>query len=184
MEDLLGGSLNEIFAHPIRFTADVVQSLLLLAVIAWAGRRYAVRRLADRRSRIATELADADAAQRDSVRIREESRAVVAQAREAAPGILQDAQARADREREASTAAIESEAREIVEQARRSIELELAGVRREASERLVRLTTETARRYVEELLTEAERRALTQKAILAFLDQVDASTVPADAGAA
>ena len=41
-----------------------------------------------------------------------------------------------------------------------------------------------ARRYLDEMLTESERRALTQKAILASLEQLERGGPTGDAGAA
>jgi ATP synthase F0 subunit b len=178
MEELFTEILHEITGQPARFAADVLQSALLLGILVWAGRRYVAGRLAERRARIATELTDAGAAEHESDRVRQESLTVVTQARDSAAEMLRGARERAVGEREASVATIEAEAQQIVAQARTTVELEKAGVHRDVSDRLVHLTSEAARRYLEEMLTETERRALTQKAILTFLDEVEASTVP------
>jgi hypothetical protein len=50
---------------------------------------------------------------------------------------------------------------------------------RETADRLVRLTTETVTRYLDEMLTEGERRDLLQKAILATLQELG-QEAPAD----
>jgi F0F1-type ATP synthase membrane subunit b/b' len=174
MAQLLGEILRQIANEPLLFIAEVVQSAILIAIIVWAGRRYAPGRLTARKSRIAAELEAARTAESDSQRIREEAVAVVTRARESAEAIRQGARQEADKERATSAAAIEAEAHQVVEQARKAVDAELTAIRRNASERLVQLTTETARRYLDEMLGESERRLLTQKAILAFLDQVEA----------
>jgi len=183
MEQLLTEILREIADQPARFIAEVVQSALLIGILVWAERRYAPGRLAARKSRIAAELEAAGAAERDTLRIRDEAPAVVAKARESAEGIRRSAGEQADKERADSVTTIEAEAEQVVAQARKALDIELTGIRQQASERLVQLTTETARRYLDEMLGETERRALTQKAILAFLDQVEAPAVTKGAGA-
>jgi F0F1-type ATP synthase membrane subunit b/b' len=183
MGQLLTEVLRQVAGEPVLFIAEVVQSALLIAILVWAGRRYGSARLAARRSRIASELEAADVAERESLRIRTDVPVVVAQARESAEGILRSAREQAEKERAASVTAVEAEARQVVAQAQKALETELTGIRREASEHLVQLTTEAARRYLDEMLGETERRALTQKAIIAFLDQVEASAVADGAGA-
>jgi len=182
MDELLKEIVREIAAQPVQFTVQAVQSLLLIGILAWAGRKYSAGRLAARRARIAAELADADAAEQESVRLRAEVPTVASQSKEAAAGIVRSAREKADAERAASAAAIEAEARQIVDQARSAVEAEKAAVHREASERLMSLTTEAAKRYLDEMLTETERRALTQKAILDFLNQVETSAGTGGAG--
>jgi len=183
MEELLREVLHEITAEPARFVAEVVQSAVLLAVLAWAGRKALRRRLAARRERIAADLASADAAEQESVRLREEGQAVAARAAQEPGAILQAAQERAAQERAAATNRIEAETREIVAGARQRVEEDKQRIRREASARLIRLTTETARRYLEEMLSEAERRALTQKAILETLEEIVPESLPQNIGA-
>lgn len=107
-----------------------------------------------------------------------------AKSAESAAALLKSAREQAEKERATAAAAIEAEARQVVEQAHKSLELEKESVRRDAAERLVGLTTDAARRYLDEMLTENERRALTQKAILAFLDQVETSAGAGKGGAA
>jgi len=184
MDELLRATLREITDQPARFAAEVVQQLLLIAIIVWFGRRWLAKRLAERRSRIESALAGADAADKDSVRIREELATMPAKSAESAAALLKSAREQAEKERATAAAAIEAEARQVVEQAHKSLELEKESVRRDAAERLVGLTTDAARRYLDEMLTENERRALTQKAILAFLDQVETSAGAGKGGAA
>ena len=182
MGELLSDVLRGITAEPARFIAEVVQSALVLVVLGWAGRRFVRRRLAARRETIAAQLANADAAERESVRLREEAAAAVARAQQDSPAIVRTATEQADQERQAAIARIESEALEVVAQARRSVERDKERVRREASARLISLTTEAARRYLDEMLTEADRRALTRKAILEALEEIAPEPPPREAG--
>jgi len=181
MEELLRGVLHGITLEPARFLAEVVQSALLLVIIGWAGGRYVRGRLAERRERIAGELARAEAAERDSVRFREEARAAAARGEAEAPAVVRTAREQAEHEREASIARSDTEAEQMIVQARDTVEREKNRILGESSERLIHLTTETARRYLDEMLTEGERRALTQKAILESLEEMERGSPPSDA---
>jgi F0F1-type ATP synthase membrane subunit b/b' len=183
MGELLGEVLRDITADPARFTAEVVQSLLLLGIVVWGGRRYLVRRLAARREAIAAALAAADQAERESARLREEAREVVARAEQESPAVVRAATDAAERERQAASVRIEVEAREVVAQARRNVEGDRQRVLREASARLIRLTAEAARRYLDEMLTEDERRALTRRAVLEALEETAPGRPSTDMGA-
>ena len=182
MGELLSDVLRGITAEPARFVAEVVQSTLVLVVLGWAGRRFVRRRLAARRETIAAQLADADAAERESVQLREEAAAAAARATQDSPAIVRTAKEQTDQERQASITRIESEALEVVAQARRSVESDKERVRREAAARLISLTTEAARRYLDEMLTEADRRALTRRAILEALEEIEPEPPPREAG--
>jgi F0F1-type ATP synthase membrane subunit b/b' len=177
MGDIMGELLHEVAARPIAFAAEVVQSLLLIGVVIWGGRKYGTRRLAERRERITSELAAAASAEQESLTLREESLAVAANATTASASLVRGAHESATREREASKSEIDAAARQIVDKARNTVESERDHIRRDAADRLVHLTSEIARRYVDEFLTEPERRALTRKAIEAALDQL-APAVP------
>jgi F0F1-type ATP synthase membrane subunit b/b' len=172
MGELLRELLQETGARPIAFVAEVIQSVLLIAVAIWAGRKYGARRLAERRERIVAELAAATSAEQESLKLRDEALAVAANATTAGASLVRISQENATREREASKADIDAAARQIVDTARSTLEAERDQIRHDAADRLVRLTSEIARRYVDEFLSESERRALTRKAIEATLDQL------------
>jgi F-type H+-transporting ATPase subunit b len=173
MEELLREILNDIAAEPGRFIAEVVQSVLLLAVVGWAGGKFVRGRLIARREKIATDLSEAEAAEQEAIRLQEEAAAIAARVDQEAPEISRTAIAEAGRERQASMASGETEAQQMVVQSRETAEREKNRVLREASDRLIRLTAETARRYLDEMLSESERRELTQKAILESLAEME-----------
>jgi F0F1-type ATP synthase membrane subunit b/b' len=131
------------------------------------------KRLAARAARVGAALDEANAAEEAAVRLDEEARLVVEQAQRDAPELVHAMQVKISAERTAAIARHDEEAQALLEQARRTVEAEMARVRREASERLVQLTTEAARRYLEESLSESEHRTLTKKAILQFLDDLE-----------
>jgi hypothetical protein len=68
---------------------------------------------------------------------------------------------------------VAQEAEAILLQARQAGETEQSRVTSDASEQLVTLITLVTRRYIEEALTESERRAVTQKLILASLNELE-----------
>jgi F-type H+-transporting ATPase subunit b len=155
------------------FLAELLQGVLLLAIIWWFGRGWVSKRLAARAARVGAALDEADAAEEAAARLDEEARVVVEQARRDAPELAHATQVKISTERTAAIASHDEEALALLEQARQTVEAEKARVLREASERLVQLTTEAARRYLEEALSEAEHRILTQKAIIQFLDDLE-----------
>jgi F0F1-type ATP synthase membrane subunit b/b' len=183
MDALLRELIAEIAARPAQFIAEAVQAVLLLGVVAWLGRRWARKRLGERRNRIAADLAEADAADKQRPDLVEQARSAAAQAEREAPELLRAGQEQAAREREAMIAGADTEARELVAQARRTVQAEKDRISREASDRLAHLTTEVTRRYLDEMLNESERRTLTQKAILASLGELERIATAHESGA-
>jgi F0F1-type ATP synthase membrane subunit b/b' len=166
---------GEISGHPRQLIVEVAQSLLLITLIVWYGRRLARRRLSGRRDRIEAELAAAAAADVESVRLRDEAQRVIAAIGQTGPLQEQEAIGEAERERDASLVQAEARARELVAEARRTVEMDRDRIRRESADRLLALTTEITRRYLDEILNEDERRALTRQAIRASLAAIDSS---------
>jgi F0F1-type ATP synthase membrane subunit b/b' len=182
MGELLQEVFHGITAAPARFIAELVQSVVLLGVVWWAGRRLVRPRLIERRARIATELGEAAAAERRWTGVGEEVRTILARSGEATSEILRVAREQAQAERGAAIARIDSEAEQVIAQARQTVERDKNRVLRETSDRLIRLATETAKRYLSERLTESERRVLMQKAILASLEELGQGPPPGSAG--
>jgi len=182
VDDLLREFLREVTGAPARFAAELLQSVILLAIIWWAGRRWLGRRLAERQAEIATAVAEAAAAEREYPRIQEEARAVAAGVEPEKAAIARAAAERAEQERRAALDRLEAEARQVVTQARQTIESEKRRVLREASDRLAILTTETARRYLDEMLSASELHGLTQKAILESLQEMERGAPPPGTG--
>jgi F0F1-type ATP synthase membrane subunit b/b' len=183
MEELFREFLGEITGNPPRYLAELVQSLLLLFLIWRLGRKTVRQRLDTRRARIVAELAEVAQAERDVPRLEEEIRARTARATQEGPALLQAAAEKARQEREAALAAIEAEAREVLRQAAQAVERDRERLTSESARRLVQLTATAAGRYLDEMLTESDRRSLTQKAIRASLAQLQ-GPAPADKGAA
>ena len=178
MAELLKEVLHEITAQPVLFIAEVVQFSLLLGVILWVVPRIIGKRLIERRAKIEAELAEAKAAEKGCTGIVKEAGAVIARAEKEAPGIIRIAKEAAEKERETAIAQADAEVQEIILRARQTVEGEKNRIIRGASEHLVSLTTETTRRYLDEALTESERRALMQKIILASLEEMERVSAP------
>jgi len=178
MGELLHEFLHEITANPIRFLAEFVQSLILLAILGWMGQKAARKRLDARRTRIVAELAEAEQAEHDVTRLQEETRARAARASEEGSALLRQAEVKAQQERVAAIEHAEAEAKELIGQAEQAVVRDKARVTRESARRLVELTAEATRRYLDEMLTESDRRALTQKAILASLAALSGPSSP------
>jgi len=182
MEELLRQVLGDLAANPVRSAVEVIQSLLLLVIVAWATSKFARRQLAERHSRIATELAAAEAAERDGTGLEAKARDLATGIEQQVAEVLRAAREQAEQERKTSMAQVTVDGEQAVVQARQSVEREKERVVREASERLVRLTAEAARRYLDEVLTENQRRTLIQRAILESLEELSGAAASREAG--
>ena len=121
----------------------------------------------------AAEVEKADQADAAYAAAQQQAAALVAEAGAEARRTIEAAKAAAHDEREAGLDQAEQGARAILLQAEQAIEAEKVKVTGEASEELVTLITQVARRFIEESLSENERRAVTQKLILSSLKELE-----------
>jgi F-type H+-transporting ATPase subunit b len=173
MRELIQEALHEITGEPLTFAAEIVQFLLLVVIIRFLLPRIVGTDLKERRRRIAAEVEKADHADAAYAEVKQQAAALVAAAREEARRTIEAAGARAQEERRDGLDRAEQEANDILLQAHQTVETEKGRVTSEASEQLVTLITLVTRRYIEEALTENERRAVTQKLILASLKEME-----------
>lgn len=173
MRELIQEVLHEIAGEPLRFTVEFLQFLLLVLIIRFLLPRIVGTALKDRRKRIAAEVEKADQADAAYAKAQQQAAALVAAARAEARRTIEAAKTAAQDERRAGLDQVEQEANAILLQARQAIETEKGRVASEASEQLVTLITLVTRRFIEESLTESERRAVTQKLILASLNEME-----------
>ena len=172
MGEALRATLHEIAARPMAYVAELLHFVVLVGAIGLVARRPLTKRLTARRERIIAELTEAERNEHESVAFSDEARAVVTRAEAEARRIVEAAHAEAEREREAGTARAQPEAEHALQVAREAVEREKARVAAETSGRLVTLTTEITRRYLDEFLTEDERRAMTEKVVLESLEEM------------
>lgn len=173
MSELIQEVLHEITAEPLIFAVEIVQFLLLIVIIRLVLLRVVGSNLKERRERIAAEVDKANRADAAYAEAQQQAAALVTQARGEAQKIIEAARAAALDERRAGLDQVEQEANAILLQAGQAIETEKGRVASEASEQLVTLITLVIRRFIEESLTESERRAVTQKLILASLKEME-----------
>lgn len=134
--------------------------------------------LKERRKRIAADVEKADQAEAAYAKAQEQAAALVDAARAEALRTIEAARTAAQDERRAGLDRVEQEANAILLLAGQAIETEKGRVASEASEQLVALITLVTRRFIEESLTESERRAVTQKLILASLNEMEGTASP------
>ncbi len=173
MKELIQEVLHQITGEPLIFTVEIVQFLLLVLIIRFLLPRIVGRGLKERRKRIAADVEKADQADAAYAKAQQQSAALAAAARAEAQRTIEAARAAAQEERRAGLDQVEQEANAILHQARQAIKTEKERVASEASEQLVTLITLVTRRFIEESLTESERRAVTQKLILASMDDME-----------
>lgn len=173
MKELIQEVLRQITGEPLIFTVELVQFILLVLIIRYLLSRTVGTSLKERRKRIAAEVEKADQADAAYAKAGQEAAALVAAARAEAQRTIEAARTAAQEERRAGLDRAEQEANAILLQAGQAIETEKERVAGEASEQLITLITQVTRRFIEESLTESERRAVTQKLILANLNEME-----------
>ncbi len=173
MRELIQEALREIAGQPLVFAVEVVQFLLLAALVGLLLRRIVGSRLKVRRERIAAEVAKADRADAAYAEAQQRAAQIVAGARTESQRTIEAARRAAEEELRVGLEKVEQEAGAILLQAGQTIETEKEKTTAEAAERLVTLITEVTRRFIEESLTESERRAVTEKLILAGLKEME-----------
>jgi F-type H+-transporting ATPase subunit b len=176
MHELIEEALRRIAEEPWVFVAEVAQFLLLLLIIRLLLPRIAGTALSQRRTRIADLVEKAGQADTAYANARQQAAALLAAARAEAQKTVEAARTAAQEERRSGLDQVDQEAEAILLQARQAGETEQGRVASDASEQLVTLITLVTRRYIEESLTESERRTVTQKLILASLNEIDTAS--------
>ncbi len=166
MSAILRETLHEIAARPAAFAAEVLQFAVLVVIVWQLVRRALLGKLAERRQQIATRVAQANHAGELHADAERRAAALVEQARAQARSTEDAAAAAARDARQAGMAALERDVEAVVHQAEHAVEAEKIRVTREASERLVALIAVVVHRFLDEAVTESERRTLTQKLIV------------------
>jgi F-type H+-transporting ATPase subunit b len=178
MNELIQEALRQITGEPLMFTVELAQFLLLVLLIRFLLPRIVGTALKERRTHIATEVEKADQADAAYAQAQQQATALVAAARAEAQRIIETARTTSHDERRVGLDRAEQEANAVLLQARKAIETEKERVTSEASEQLVTLITLVIRRFIEESLTESERREVTQKLILAGLNEMEGTASP------
>jgi F-type H+-transporting ATPase subunit b len=173
MKELIQEVLRQVTGEPLIFMVELVQFILLVLIIRFLLPRIVGTALKERRKRIAAEVEKADQADAAYAKALQQAAALVAAARAEALRTIEAARTSAQEERLAGLDRVEQEVNAILLQAGQTIEIEKKRVAGEASEQLVTLITLVTRRFIEESLTESERRTVTQKLILASLDEME-----------
>jgi F-type H+-transporting ATPase subunit b len=165
MEELFKDAIHEVTGQPLVFAAEVVQFLLLVVMIRFLLLRTVGKTLKERRERIAVEMEKASRADKEYAEVQKKAASIEAEAHAEAQRIIGAAQAAADERRRTGLEQAEHEADAIILEAQKTIKTEKDRVVRETSEHLADLVMLVTRRFIDEALTESERRALTQKLI-------------------
>ncbi len=176
MNALIQEAFREIAAQPLIFAAEVIQFVLLAAIVGLLLRRIVGNKLKERRERITTEVEKAERADTAYAEAQQQAAALVAGARAESKTIIEAARRAAEEELRVGREKAEQEAGAILLQASQAVESEKKKVAAEAAERLVTLITEITRRFIEESLTESERRRVTEKLILAGLEEMEGAS--------
>jgi F0F1-type ATP synthase membrane subunit b/b' len=175
VSEIIREFVGEIAGDPLRFVAEVVQFVVLVAIVwvvavGWGSRRgFVANMLAERGERI-----------RASVRSIAESEAELAQAREDAAQAVKAARAEAraaltDSKRDAAAleiegrAAADKEAELIASRAEQAIKNETAEMHADLREQLIDVVAQATRAVMSEHMTLLEQRELIEESIVASL---------------
>lgn len=172
MEELLQEVLHEITNKPEVFIAEIIQFALLLGIILWLLPRVLGKKLAERQQKVVSEIREAEQIEQEYLQRKREAEEILANAEKEARQILLDAERNAEKERKIALSQIEKEVEEILSRAQQLVEAEEMKVMEETSEQLAGLVAEAIRRYVDEILSETERRSLTERIILSSLEEM------------
>jgi F-type H+-transporting ATPase subunit b len=176
MNELLQEVLHEITGRPLVFAAEIVHFVLLILIVQMLLHRTVGKRLRERRERIIAEIDRANRADEDYADAEQQAATLVADARARAQRVIEAAQAAAHEHHQSGIEQAERDAEAIISQAKQTIETEKERVTREAADRLTDLITRATRRFIDEALTEDERRTMTQKLILTRLKGVEGAS--------
>jgi len=172
MSELIQEVLLEITAKPLLFFVEIVQFLLLVFIVRLILIRVLGTTLKERRERIAADVEKADQADAAYAAAQQQAAALTAGALAEAKRSIEAARTAAQDERRRGLNEAEQEAKAILLQAQQTVETEKGRVAGEASEELITLITQVVRRFMEEMLSESERQAVTQKLILASMKEM------------
>jgi F0F1-type ATP synthase membrane subunit b/b' len=189
MSEVLHEIVTEIGADPGTFVIEIVQFLVLLAIVYVVtfgfGRRKGMvaNMLAERRHRVSERVERATHADEMLAEAREQAAARTAAARHEAGTILRQARASARASRRELRAAADAEAEAIRVRAQKVLEEERDEMRVEVRDRLVGVVAQATRSLLNEGLSPHEQRQLIQSIVSSEIDRLDA-TLAQESGAA
>ncbi len=166
MSDLLREVMQDIGSRPFAYLAELAQCAILVLIVRAVLIRTVGKPLGERRQRLAEQVAHAKAAAARHEEAVQRAAAIVAEARAAAQRTTAAATDAAERARTTGYEQIARDAAAAVHQAEQAVEAEKLRVSREASERLVDLIGVAVRRFLEQAVSDDQRRALTNQLIL------------------
>ncbi len=154
----------------INFTllAQIFNFLLLVAVVSWFGYKPLVKVMDERRNKIATDLANAEAAKAAAGKIKEEYEAQLSNARVEAQEIIDRANKSATEAYNQMLVQAKEEQERIFKSAQEKIEREKVNALMEVRAEVVSLSMALAEKVVEKKLD----KEADQKIINEFLDEI------------
>ncbi len=175
----------EIVHAPLRFAAEVVQFLLLIAIV-WVvavgfGKRrgFVVNMLAERQRGMGERLSAAATAEEDLKHAEQVAALKIRTANADARRVIAEAKREADELEAKAKAEADTEAKRILERADTALSTERAEMHLEVRETLVDLVSQATRSIMNEKVPLAEQRRLIETAILAGIGGEPASAAQA-----
>lgn len=172
MVEILVEAWAEIAHKPLLFLLEIIQFAILVAIVVYGGRNIIGGFLTRRRDRIAAEVTEALKGKEALAYAKSEAEAIVADAKKNAASIISQAKAEAKANHKVAQTKANEETDRIIRQAGETIEAEQREIAEQSARQFVELVPILARRFIEEELTESDRRAMIQKIIISGLKEL------------
>ncbi len=159
------GGLGTLGINVKIFAAQLVNfTIVLLVLWRWAYRPI-VKLLDDRQKKVEKSLLDAADIEKRVVSLEEERKSILSQAKHEASIVLEKVQIDAEVRRTELFGKAKEEVSQVVRQGKAQLQAEKESMLREARQEIVNLAIESARKILEESITEKKSQALAEEVI-------------------
>jgi F-type H+-transporting ATPase subunit b len=179
LEELFAEIVHEVAIDPFKFIVEAVQFVVLVLLVKAVAFGFGgkggmlTNMLAERRERVAAELADADSASEELETARALAKDWARDARSAARRSVADAKRTADERTSSTLLTTDTEVAELRIQADETLAKERRETLGSVREQLVDLVTCATRQILDEGFSPAEQRTMIQRAIVESLDDLE-----------
>jgi F-type H+-transporting ATPase subunit b len=177
--EVLQAAVREIVDAPGTFAIEVVQFVILVAVIkmvAFGSKKRAgmiTRMLAERRKRVAAQLGDAEIGHLALADAQGEVARIYAEAEQRVREVEREMRKRSRAEKAAVLAEGEEQAAAAFDAAQTALAREQAEMLRGIREQLVEVVTQSTQQVLEQGFSQADQRAIVQKAIVSGIEDLE-----------
>jgi len=159
------GGLGTLGINVNIFAAQLVNFIIVLLVLWRWGYRPIVKLLDERQKKVEKSLQDAADIEKRVVSLEEERKSILSQAKHEASVVLEKVQVDADARKVDLLLKAREEVNHVVQQGKVQLLAEKESMLRDARQEIVNLAVESARKILEESITEKKSQALAEEVI-------------------